>query len=132
MTEVLLDSIKKITDCNALAYKAIDDTIPILKMIAPKCNIDHVKDSLGQLDTLSKFIFGNIITIDKVNEDTFKEKMEKKKEKFFEDIIKKCTKHINTLLPALNTTILENKELYRETCKPHLLTQDIEKEISRA
>lgn len=30
VTEVLLDSIKKITNCNALAYKAIDDTIPIL------------------------------------------------------------------------------------------------------
>lgn len=47
VTEVLLDSIKKITNCNALAYKEIDDTIPILKMIAPKCNIDHVKYSLG-------------------------------------------------------------------------------------
>lgn len=131
VTEVLLDSIKKITDCNALAYKAIDDTIPILETIAPKCNIDHVKDSLSQLDTLSKFIVGNVITIDKVNEDTFKEKMEKEKEKLFEDTIKKCTEHINTLLSTLNTTILEYKELYRETCKPHLLTQNIEKKISR-
>lgn len=47
VNEVLLDSIKKIMDCNALAYKAIDDTIPTLKMIAPKCNLDQVKDSLG-------------------------------------------------------------------------------------
>lgn len=79
VTKVLLDSIKKRIDCNTLAYKAIDDTIPILKMIASKCNIDHVKDSLSQLDTLSKFIAGNVITVDKVNEDTFKEKMEKEK-----------------------------------------------------
>lgn len=53
MTEVLLDSIKKNTECNAQAYKAIDDTIPILKLIAPKCIVNN-KDSLGQLDTLSK------------------------------------------------------------------------------
>lgn len=84
------------------------------------------------MDTLSKFIARNIIKVDKVNEDTFKEKMEKEKEKLFEDTIKKCTEHINMLLSVLNTTILEYKELYRETCKPHLLTKDIEKEISRA
>lgn len=114
-----------------MAYKAIDDTIPILKLIAPKCNIDHVKDSLGKLNTLSKFITDNVIMVGKVNEDTFKEKVEKKKDKFFEDTIKKCIEHMNTLLSTLNTTILEYKELYKETCKPHLLTQDIEKEISR-
>lgn len=55
VTEVLLDSIKKITDCSSQAYKAIDDTIPILKVIAPNYNIDN-KDSLGQLDTLCKYI----------------------------------------------------------------------------
>lgn len=65
--EVLLDSIIRITDCNALAFKAIDNTLPILKMIAPNCKIDHINDSLGKLDTLSKFITDNVITIDKVN-----------------------------------------------------------------
>lgn len=55
VTEVLLDSIKRITDCSSQAYKAIDDTIPILKVIAPNYNIDN-KDSLGQLDTLCKYI----------------------------------------------------------------------------
>lgn len=74
--KVLLGSIKKITKCNAQAYKAIDDTIPILKLIAPKCIVDN-KDSLGQLDTLSKFITNNILTIDQINEETFKEKMNK-------------------------------------------------------
>lgn len=79
VTEVLLDSIKKITECNAQAYKAIDDTIPILKLIAPKCILDN-KDSLGQLDTLSKYITDNILTVDQINEDTFKERMNKEKE----------------------------------------------------
>lgn len=77
--EVLLDSIKKIMDCNALAYKEIDNTLPILKLIAPNCNIDHIKDSLGKLDTLSKFIANNVISIDKVNGDTIKERVEKDK-----------------------------------------------------
>lgn len=79
---------------------------------------------------MSKFITGNILTVDQINEETFKEKMEKEKEKFFEETIKKCMKHINTLLPTLNKTTLEYKELYRDTCKPHLLTQDIENKIS--
>lgn len=67
VTKVLLDSIKKITECNALAYKAIDDTIPILKLILPKCNMDN-KDSLSQLDTLSKYITANILTVEQIND----------------------------------------------------------------
>lgn len=76
VTEVLLDSIKKITECGAQAYKAIDDTIPILKMVAPKCNVDN-KDSLNQLNTLSKYITDNIVTVEQLNEEAFKEKIEK-------------------------------------------------------
>lgn len=41
VTEVLLDSIKKIIECSAQSYKAIDDTIPILKLIAPKCIVNN-------------------------------------------------------------------------------------------
>lgn len=55
-TELFMDSINKITDCNALAYKEFDDTIPILRMIAQKFNLDNLKDSLSQLETLSKYI----------------------------------------------------------------------------
>lgn len=78
VTEVLLDSIKKITKCNAQAYKAIDDTIPILKLIAPKYIVGS-KDSLGQLDTLSKYITGKNLIVDQINEDTFKERVNKGK-----------------------------------------------------
>lgn len=76
VTKVLLDSIKKIIECSSQEYKAIDDTIPILKMIAPKCNVDN-KDSLNQLDTLSKYITNNIVTVEQINEEAFKEKLEK-------------------------------------------------------
>lgn len=76
VTEVILDSIKKITECSAQAYKAIDDTIPILKTIAPKRNVDN-KDSLNQLDTLSMYITDNIVIVEQINEEAFKEKIEK-------------------------------------------------------
>lgn len=72
VTKVLLDSIKKITNCSSQAYKAIDDTIPILKVIEPNYNIDN-KDSLGQLDTLCKNISENI---EKIKEDLVKDKVE--------------------------------------------------------
>lgn len=129
--EVLLDSIQRITNCNTLAFKEIDNTLPTLKMIAPTCQIDHIKDSLGKLDTLSKFIADNVITIDKVNEDTIKERVEKEKNTFFENTIKKCTDHVDTPLSVINSTILEYKELYREACKPHCLTEDIYEEIKK-
>lgn len=124
-----MDSIKKTIDCNALSYKAIDDTISILKLIAPKCNVDN-KDYLSQLDTLSKYITGNLLIVDQINEETFSEKMIKEKEKFFDEMIKKCMEYIDTLLPALNKTLKEFKELYRDTCKTNILTTDIDKEIS--
>lgn len=129
--EVLLDSIKKITDCNALAHKAIYDTIPILKLIAPKCNVDN-KYSLSQLDTLSKYITSNLLIVDQINEETFSDKMNKEKEKLFDETIKRCKKHIGTLLPALGKTIMEFKEFYRDTCKTDVLTMDIDKKISEA
>lgn len=128
--EVLLDSIKKITEFNAHSYKTIDDTIPILKLIAPKCNVEN-KDSLSQLDALSKYITDNLLTIEQINKETFSEKMNKEKEKFFEESINRCKEHIDTLLPALGKTIMEFKELYRDTCKTDLLTVDIDKEISK-
>lgn len=130
VTKVLLDSIQKIIECSAQAYKAIDDTIPILKLIAPKCNVEN-KDSLNQLDTLSKYITNNIVIVDQINEETFKEKMEKEKHKFFDEKIKKCMGHIDTLLPALRKTIKEFKDLYRDTCKTNILIVDIDKEISK-
>lgn len=71
----MLDSIKKIIDYNVVVYKAIVDTIPILKMIAPKCNIEN-KDSLRKLDTLSKYITNNLLTIDQINDETFREILE--------------------------------------------------------
>lgn len=129
VTEVLLDSIKKIIECSTQAYKAIDDTIPILKLIAPKCNVEN-KDSLNQLDALSKYITDNIVTIDQINEETFKEKMEREKHIFFDEKIKKCMRQFDTLLLALSKTIKEFKELYRETCKTNILIVDIDKEIS--
>lgn len=116
-----MDSIKKITECNAQAYKAIDDTIPILKLIAPKCIVNN-KDSLGQLDTLSKFITDNILIVDQINEDTFKERMIKEKVKFFEEIVKENKEKMNTLLPELGEIILDFKKVYRDTCKTNILT----------
>lgn len=69
--------------------------------------------------------------MDQINEETFKEKMDKEKEKFFGEIIKKCMEHIDTLLPTLNTTIMEFRKLYRGTCKTNLLIVDIDKEIRK-
>lgn len=131
MTNVLLDSIRRITDCNALAFKAIDDTLPILQMIASTCKIDHIEDSLGKLDTLSKFIASNVLTVDKVNEESIKERVNKEKGELFEKTIKDCTEHIDSLLPVLNSIILEYKNLYKEDCKPHHLTEDIDEEMKR-
>lgn len=130
VTKVLLDSIKKIKECSSQAYKAIDDTIPILKMIASKCNVDN-KDSLNQLDTLSKYITDNIVTVEQINKEAFKEKLEKEKHKFFEEEIKKCMRQFDTLLPALCNTLKEFKTLYRDTCKTNFLTVDIDKKISK-
>lgn len=131
VTDVLLDSIKKITECNALTFKAIDDSLPILQMIAPACKVDHIVGSIGKLDTLSKFISSNIQTIDKINEETIKERVNKEKDEFFDKTIKDCTGQIDSLLLALNSTILEYKELYREACKPHHLIEDIDEKIKK-
>lgn len=130
VTEVLLDYIKKITDCSSQTYKAIDDTIPILKMIAPKCNVDN-KDSLSQLDTLSKYITDNIVTVEQIKEDAFKERLEKEKQKFFEEQIKKCIRQFDTLLPELCSTLEEFKTLYIDTCQTNFLTIDIDKKINK-
>lgn len=130
VTKVLLDSIKKITDCSSQDYKAIDDTIPILKMITPKCNVDN-KYSLSQLDTLSKYITENTVTVEQIKEEAFKERLEKEKHKFFEEEIKKCTRKIDTLLPEPCSTLKEFKTLYRDTCKANFLTVDIDKKISK-
>ena len=127
VTEVLLDSIKKITDCSSQAYKAIDDTIPILKVIAPNCNIDN-KDSLGQLDTLCKYITENI---EKIKEETLKDKVEIEKQKFFDEQIKKCTRDFDTLLPELCNLLKEYKTLYKDTYKINILTIDVDKKMSK-
>lgn len=130
VTEVLLDSLNKINDCSSQAYKAIDDTIPILKMIAPKCNIDN-KDSLSQLDTLSKYIIDNIVTVEQIKEEAFKDRLEIEKQKFFEYQIKKCTREFDTLLPELCNSLKEFKTLYKDTCKTNFLTVDIDKKMSK-
>lgn len=39
--------------------------------------------------------------------------------------------HIDTLLLGLRKTIMEFKELYRDTCKTNILTVDIDKEITK-
>lgn len=70
VTDVLLDSIKKIIECNALAFKAIYESLPIFQMIAPACKVDHIVGSISKLDTLSEFISSNIHSIDKINEET--------------------------------------------------------------
>lgn len=57
--------------------------------------------------------------------------MNREREKLFEETIKKCTEHIDTLLLALNKTITEFKELYNDTFKTNLLTVDIDKEINK-
>lgn len=131
VTDVLLDSIKRITYCNSLAFKAIDDTLPILKMIALACKIDHIDGYLGKLDTLSKFIASNMLTVDKINEETVKERVNKENNEIFNKTIKDCIEHIDSLLPVLNSTILEYKELYKEACKTCNLTEDIEEEIKK-
>lgn len=101
-------------------------------MIALACKVDHIDGSLGKVDTLSKFISSNIQTVDKINEETIKERVNKEKDEFFDKTIKDCTGQIDSLLPALNSTILEYIELYREACKPHHLTKDIDEEIRKA
>lgn len=80
VTDVLLDSIKKITKCNALAFKAIDEPLPILQMITPVCKVDHIFGSISKLDTLSKFISSNIHSVDKINEEIIQKKVHKEKE----------------------------------------------------
>lgn len=100
-------------------------------MIAPKCSVEN-KDSLGQLDTLSKFITSNLLTIDKINEDTFKERMIKEKDKLFEDIVKKNKEEMDTLLLELGKIIYDFMKLYRDTCKTNVLIEDLDKEINKA
>ncbi|XP_057835002.2 uncharacterized protein LOC131045433 [Cryptomeria japonica] len=101
------------------------------KMIALECKVDHIIGSIVKLDTLSKFISANMQSLDKINKKTIQEKIDKEKEVFFRKIIKECTQQIDTLLPALNSTILEYKELYREACKSHQLTEDIDDQIRK-
>lgn len=60
VTDILLDSIKKITTCNALSFKAICDTLPIFQFIALACKVDDIVGSIDKLDTLSKFVSSNI------------------------------------------------------------------------
>lgn len=55
-----------------------------------------------------------MLTIDKINEETVKEKVNKEKNEFFNKTSKDCNEHIDSLLPVLNSTILEYKELYKE------------------
>lgn len=130
VTEVLLDSIKRITDCSSQAYKAIDDTFPILKKLAPNCNIDS-KDSLSQIDILSQYITENTMTIEKIKEEALKNKMEIEKQKFFEDQIKKCKRDFDTLLPELCNLLKEFKTLYKDICKTNLLIVDTDKQMSK-
>ncbi|XP_059064685.1 uncharacterized protein LOC131856779 [Cryptomeria japonica] len=101
---VLLDSIKKITECNALTFKAIDDTLPILQQIAPTC---------------------------KINEEKIRERVNKEKADFFNKSIEDCTRKLDSLISTLNSTILEFKELYRDVYKPHHLTDDIDDQIKQ-
>lgn len=89
--DVLLDSIEKITKWNALAFKAIDDTLPILQMISLTCKVDNIVGSIGELDTLSKFISSNIQSIDKLNEETIQERVNKEKGEFINKTIKDYT-----------------------------------------
>lgn len=128
VTEVLLDSIKRIADCNSQAYKAIDDTIPILKRLAPNYNIDN-KDSLSQIEILSKYINESIVTFE---EEALKDKIEIERQKFFEDQIMKCTSKFDTLLLELCNLLKEFKTLYSEVCKTNVLTADIDKQMSKA
>lgn len=127
VTEVLRESIKKIIDYSSQAYKAIDDSIPILKTIAPNCNIDN-KYSLGELDTLCKYISGNM---EQIKVESVKNIVEKEKHKFFEEEIKKCNRYFDTLLPELCSLLKEYKNLYKDTCKTNILTVDIDKKISK-
>ncbi|XP_059064822.1 uncharacterized protein LOC131856883 [Cryptomeria japonica] len=129
--EVLLDSINKLMDCNALEFKTIDDSLPILQMIALEYKVDHIIGTIGKLDTLSKFISANIQSLDTINEKTTEEKVHKEKEVFFRKRIKECTQQIDTLLPTLNSSNLEYKELYWEVCKPHQLIEDIDDHIRK-
>lgn len=101
-------------------------------MIALTCKIDHIDGSLGKLETLSKFIALNILTVDKINEETVKERVNKEKSEFFDKTIKDYIGHIDSLLPVLNSTILEYKELYKKACKPHNLIEGIEKDIKKS
>ncbi|XP_059064268.1 uncharacterized protein LOC131856491 [Cryptomeria japonica] len=101
------------------------------EMIAPECKVDHIIGSIGKLDTFSKFISANIQSLDKINEKTVQEKVDKENEVFFRETIKECTQQIDTLLLALNSTILEYKELYWEACKPHQLIEDIDDQIRK-
>lgn len=86
--DVLLDYIKKIIECNALAFKSIDDTLPILQEIAPTCKVDNVVGSICKLDTLSKFISSNIQSIDKINEETIREWINKEKTNFLINLLR--------------------------------------------
>ncbi|XP_059069861.1 uncharacterized protein LOC131859797 [Cryptomeria japonica] len=87
VTDVLLDSTRKITECNALPFKAIDDTLPILRQIAPTCKVDDIIGYVGKLDTLSKFISSNIESIDKINEDTIRERTHKEIDDITDNLI---------------------------------------------
>lgn len=72
------------------------------------------------------------MTIDQINENTFRERMIKEKDKFFEELVKKNKEKIETLLSTLGETILDFKKLYRGTCKTNILTENIDSEISKA
>lgn len=76
-------------------------------MTAPMYKVDHIVGSIGKLDTLSKFISFNIQTVDKINEETVKERVNKEKDEFFDKTIKDCTRQIDSLLPTPSSTILE-------------------------
>lgn len=58
--------------------------------------------------------------------------MNKEKEKLFEESINICKEHIDTLLTTLGKTIMDFKQLYRDSCKTNILTEGIDKEINRA
>ncbi|XP_059068534.1 uncharacterized protein LOC131859039 [Cryptomeria japonica] len=99
--------------------------------IASTCKVDDIVGSIGKLDTLSKFISSNIQSIDKINQETIRERVNKEKVDFFNKSIEDCTRNLDSLILALNSTILEFKELYRDVCKPHHLTTDIDDQIKQ-
>ncbi|XP_059064475.1 uncharacterized protein LOC131054486 [Cryptomeria japonica] len=71
------------------------------------------------------------VSIDKIKEETIRERVNKEKTNLFNKFIKDYTGKLDSLIPELNSTILEFKELYRDVCKPHHLTVEIDDHIKQ-